>query len=130
MWSRRKCQRWRNHRARRLQAESHRTAEIRRIHADQTRGMNSNISSASKQPKRHKKVTVQDLLPIRSLLLLNRFKRNYSARKVKRLKSTTFNSGSTSFNTSLTVFLPSMMSSWFSKQTSFKNLPRRPLAIF
>ncbi len=57
-------------------------------------------------------------------------KRNYSARKVKRLKSTTFNSGSASFKTSLTVFLPSMMSSWFSKQTSFKNLPRRPLAIF
>ena len=28
------------------------------------------------------------------------------------------------------IFLPSMMSSWFSKQTSFKNLPRRPLAIF
>ncbi len=40
------------------------------------------------------------------------------------------NSGSASFNTSLTVFLPSMISSWFSKQTSFKNLPRRPLAMF
>ena len=54
----------------------------------------------------------------------------YSARKVKRLKATICNSGSISFSTSLTVFLPSIMSSWFNKQTSFKNLPKRPLAMF
>ena len=28
------------------------------------------------------------------------------------------------------VFLPSKMSSWFNKQTSFKNLAKRPLAMF
>ena len=54
----------------------------------------------------------------------------YIAFKVKRLKSTIFSSGSAAANTSLTVFLPSMISSWFNKQTSFKNLPRRPFAIF
>mgnify|MGYP000024149498 len=55
---------------------------------------------------------------------------NYSAFKVKRLKSTIFNSGSAAANTSLTVFLESMIFSWFSKQTSFKNLAKRPLAMF
>ena len=54
----------------------------------------------------------------------------YSARKVKRLKSTTASSGSTAFNISATVFFGSMMLSCFNRQTSFKNLPRRPLAMF
>ena len=114
----------------RLPTESDRTAEIRRIYADQARGINAVIRSTT-TGKIQKEVAVQDLFPCTttsSYRIVS--KRNYSARKVKRLKSTTFNSGSASFNTSLTVFLPSMMSSWFSKQTSFKNLPRRPLAIF
>ena len=55
---------------------------------------------------------------------------DYSARRVKRLKATTFKSASISLSTSRTDFLASKMSSWLSKHTSFKNLPRRPLAMF
>lgn len=65
---------------------------------------------------------------VAAVLILNRV--DYSAFRVKRLKSTIFSSGSAAANTSLTVFLPSMMSSWFSRQTSFMNLARRPLAMF
>ncbi len=54
----------------------------------------------------------------------------YSARSVKRLKERICNSGSASFITSRTVFLPSITSSWFSRQTSFINLARRPFAMF
>ena len=65
-----------------------------------------------------------------SALLYYLFEIDYSAFRVKRLKSRTFSSGSAAANTSLTVFLASIISSWFSRQTSFKNLPRRPLAMF
>ena len=40
-----KCQRWRNHRARRLQTTCHRPPEGRRIHANQARGINASSVS-------------------------------------------------------------------------------------
>ena len=67
----------------------------------------------------HKKTTATEI-PVRSFSIY--IELNYSAFKVKRLKSTIFNSGSAAANTSLTVFLESIIFSWFSKQTSFKNL--------
>ena len=62
----------------------------------------------------HKKTTATEI-PVRSFSIY--IELNYSAFKVKRLKSTIFNSGSAAANTSLTVFLESIIFSWFSKQT-------------
>ena len=116
MRRRRKRQGWRNHCARRFQGESARFVEAGRIYANETCGMSRENGCTDTPYSRF----IQSIMK----------KRTYSARNVKRLKSVICNSGSASFSTSRTVFLPSMMSSWFSRQTSFKNLPRRPLAMF
>ncbi len=49
-------------------------------------------------------------------------RKGFTFPKVKRLKSTIFNSGSAAANTSLTVFLPSMISSWFNQANFFQEL--------
>ena len=120
----RKCQRRRNHRTGRFQTKSAGATEKGGIYTDKACGLNSSPSGEDyKKSGRHGHFHATAFVYFYSY-------RDYSARKVKRLKSTIFNSGSASFNTSLTVFLASMISSWFSKQTSFRNLPRRPLAMF
>ena len=83
---------WRNHHPRRLQATHHRLAESGRLYSGEIN--EKRVDASSDTPT---------LFYIKSLY--------YSARKVKRLNSVIFNSGSAAFNTSLTVFLPSKISS-------------------
>lgn len=89
------CERRRNHRTGRFQAESDRPADKRRIYKDQ-RGRRIIKKGGNHQS---------------SALLYYLFEINYSAFRVKRLKSRTFSSGSAAANTSLTVFLASIISS-------------------
>ena len=103
-----------HHRTGRFQTESDRPVDKRRIYKDQ----------------RSRRIMKKGGNHQSSALLYYLFEIDYSAFRVKRLKSRTFSSGSAAANTSLTVFLASIISSWFSRQTSFKNLPRRPLAMF
>ena len=112
------------------QAQASRSRNCRRCKCRQLFRRNL-LTGQSVFPNPFKEIKKRPLRIIRTAVLLYSYSyKNYSARKVKRLKSTIFNSASASFSTSLTVFLASMISSWFSRQTSFRNLPRRPLAIF
>ena len=88
-------QRRRNHRTRRFQAESNRPVNKRRIYKDQ----------------RCRRIMTKGGIIRIPPLAYYLFEIDYSAFKVKRLKSRTFSSGSAAANTSLTVFLASMISS-------------------